>query len=327
MDKNSFFKGRLFAFFLTLFLVFFTVPLSCQSWSECIAEDARDTLYTGMPVALSAAVLWGIANRIPTEWKTVDGEVAEFIYITWQEQGFSKARTVILKRIPKESILSRLVVYTQELPGALAIGEQFIEKIQMLLDEKKILEAIIETAVNATKHSALLAALHEVEEGLDECRFVCGHERVHKERSHTYRLLGVQFLAPFFVYSFLKYFRKGLAKSVYHTESVEWFLQKNSVRSFIELLIGWIHARQAECDADIYASSDIKILRAGLRLFKKALTQKTVTNIKRKKPFLEFVVGACLKYTHPGLSERITYLEKRIKELEKQKALQSSMCF
>lgn len=326
MNKATLFKRRLPAFFFVLFFVFFTF-LPAQSWQECIVEDARDTLYTGMPIALSAAMVWAVANRIPTEWKMVDGEVAEFIYATWEEQGFVKARTIILKKIPPESILSRLVVYTQELPGALAIGEQFIEKIQTLLDEKKILESALENSPCTAKRTALIKSLESAEEGLDECRFVCGHERVHKERHHTYKLLGIQFLAPFFVYSLFKYTRKGLAKSAYHNESVEWFLQRSVARSAAELGIGWVHARQAEYDADIYASSDPKILRAGLRLFKRAIAQKAIRRMQRKQTTTEFLVGAVLKYSHPALSERIMYLEKRIQELEEQQVLQSPVRF
>ncbi len=326
MNKNTLLRRRLPAFFFALFFASFAASMG-QSWRECIVEDARDTLYTGMPVALSAAVVWAVANRIPTEWKMVDGEVAEFIYTTWQEQGFDKARTVILKRIPTESILSRLVVYTQELPGALAIGEQFIEKIQTLLDEKKILESALENSSCTVKRTALIKSLESIEEGLDECRFVCGHERVHKERHHTYTLLGVQFLAPFFVYSLFKYTRKGLVKSAYHNESVEWFLQRSVARSAAELAIGWVHAREAEFDADIYASSDPKILRAGLRLFKRALAQKAVRRVQRQQTTTEFIVGAVLKYSHPALSERIAHLEKRIQELEEQQMLQSTMRF
>ena len=156
---------------------------------------------------------------------------------------------------------------------------------------------------------------------------MCGHERVHKERHHTYTLLGVQFLAPFFVYSLFKYTRKALAKSAYHNESIEWFLQRSVARSATELGIGWVHAREAEFDADIYASSDPKILRAGLRLFKKAIAQKVIRRVQRKQTKTEFIVGAVLKYSHPGLSERIAHLEKRIQELEEQEILQSTMRF
>ncbi|MFT6765653.1 MAG: hypothetical protein ACJAZS_000532, partial [Alteromonas naphthalenivorans] len=125
-------RQTIITFFL---LIHFSVQ--SQTWSEFIKQDAKDTLATGMPIAIGATALWYLANRIPYDWKNLTNPSSEFIYKTWEDQGFSRARHVLLKRIPHDSALSKIVVYTQELPGALAVGEPFIVRIESLLQQKE----------------------------------------------------------------------------------------------------------------------------------------------------------------------------------------------
>ena len=61
-------RYQIFLFFI---LFSHTVVQSNQTWSEFIIQDTKDTILTGMPVALTAAVLWYYANRIPNNWQTV----------------------------------------------------------------------------------------------------------------------------------------------------------------------------------------------------------------------------------------------------------------
>jgi Zn-dependent protease with chaperone function len=289
-----------------------------QTWKECIVEDMQDTLSTGMPIAVGAAVIWYIANRIPHDWQDLDGPVAEFIYETWEEQHFLKARKIILKRIPADSVLAKIVVYTQELPGALAVGEPLIVRVKSLLKQKE--ELFNTLRKYPEKKVELKQNLIEVEEGLDECRFVCGHERVHKENHHTYQLLGIQFLAPFFVYSWFKHLRMLIERKC-SVPAVEWILRRSLARSVAELLIGWARTQQIERKADLYASDDPRILRAGLRLFKRALKNKAIKRspVERHKQATENVIGWILKYTHPTLAQRIAYLTKYVEKLERKR--------
>lgn len=304
-------------------LLLFIIPLmgvqADQTWAECVVEDVSDTLSTGVPVALAAAAVWAIANHIPHDWQDLEGPAADFIYTTWQEQGFKRPYSVLLKKIPPSSVLSRLVVYTQELPGALAVGNQFVERITQLLEEKELFKKQLSTEQNPLKQAHLKETLKKIEEGLDECRFVCGHERVHKEKRHTYQLLTTQFLAPFVVYSFLKYMRTLLAKQYPNSYLHSWIMQTGPVRTSLELLIGWLRTRQFEYQADIYASQDPKILRAGLRMFKRALRKKLTKLPTHPKELAEIAIGWILQYTHPTLPERVYYLERYIKRLEKKK--------
>jgi len=174
------------------FLLMICTALQAQTWSEFLVQDAKDTLSTGMPVALSAACLWYYANRIPHDWQTVKGPAADFIYETWKEQGFTTQYPIALKRIPPHSVLGKIVVYTQELPTAVAIGEPFIQRIERLLKAKKNL---LSQQITTQRE----CELQHIEDQLDECRFVCGHERVHKEQNHAYKFLLLQLLAPFFI--------------------------------------------------------------------------------------------------------------------------------
>lgn len=300
---------------LALIYLSFSSLQSEQTWKECIVQDVTDTVSTGMPIAVLAATVWYIANRIPHEWEDLEGPAAEFIFETWEDQDFLKARSVLLKRIPLNSVLSRLVVYTQELPGAMAVGQPFVERIESLLEQKTSLITLL--VKNPEKEDTIRQQLREVEKGLDECRFVCGHERVHKECHHTYQLLGTQFMAPFIVYSFFKHVRMLIAKKM-SLPVIEWVLQRSMTRSSAEILIGWLRAYQVECDGDIYASDDPEILRAGLRLFKRAQKKRNekCEFFKPPKDLPERFIGLILKYTHPTLDQRIKYLTGHIKEME-----------
>src|SRR3989338_772809 len=94
-----------------------------QTLASIIVSDIADTLTTGMPVACLGALRWYFFNKIPDEWHDVPEEVAFFIIETWKSQGFKDADKVALSRIDPKSVLARLVVYTQERPGALLVGE------------------------------------------------------------------------------------------------------------------------------------------------------------------------------------------------------------
>ena len=299
-----------------LFLLFiFHIQITAQTWTEFFVQDAKDTLSTGMPIALSAAAVWYWANRIPHDWQTLEGPVADFIVTTWEEQGFVKKRPVVLKRIPPKSVLGKMVVYTQELPNAVAIGEPFINKIQKFLDIKKELLLEPDTLERAYK-------LQEVEEVLNEFRFVCGHERVHKERHHTYKFLVVQFLAPFVIYSGLKHTRALMVHNNWKTP-FDWSVSRGITRSSLEILVGLIFARYVEYKADMYASDDITVLKAGLRLFERAQKYKEAHPARKPSQHVEIILKWVFQYTHPTLIERIAYMKKRIEYLEKQNKRQS----
>lgn len=293
-----------------LFLVSF-VSIQSQTWPEFFVQDAKDTLSTGIPVALSAVALWYWANRIPNNWKTVTGPVADFIYTTWKEQGLIRKRPIALKCIPRDSVLGKTVVYTQELPSTVAIGEPFIKKIKKLLDSKKNFLTQPKTLQREIK-------LQAIEDQLDECRFVCGHERVHKERNHTYKFLILQTLAPFVIYSSLKHTRALLIHKKVKTP-FDWAVSRGLTRSSLEVLVGLVFARYVECKADMYASDDIKILRAGLRLFERAQNSKAQHPVKKPSQYIEVVMKWVFKYAHPTLIERIAYMKRRIAYLEKKR--------
>lgn len=295
--------------YLLLFL--FSFSLHAQTWQEFFIEDTKDTLSTGMPVALSAAALWYYANRVPHDWQTLEGPVADFVYSTWKEQGYVTHPPIVLKLIPSTSVLGKMVSYTQELPGAVGVGQPFVDRLQKLLDAKKFL-------LKQSRTKEVLAQLQEVEDELDECRFVCGHERVHKEKHHTYKLLGIQLLAPFFAHSGLKHTRAYMQKHAIENP-FNWRLSRSLVRSGIELFTFIIFARYVECNADMYASQDIRILKAGLRLFERAQEAKSKRSLKRSMQRVELLLKWLFKYTHPTLLERIVYMKKRIAYLEKYK--------
>lgn len=295
-----------------VFLCGISSTLIPQTWTEFFFEDAKDTLSTGMPIALSAAALWYWANRIPHDWKTVTGPAADFIYNTWNKQGFIKGRSVVLKRIPRNSVFGRMVVYTQEFPGAVAVGEPFIKCIEKLLNKKSKLLSQSPTPQRERD-------LKNIENALDECRFVCGHERVHKERGHTYKFLVLQFVAPFFIYSGLKHIRAVMIHKNWNNP-FNWSVSRGITRSTFEILVGLIFARYVECKADVYASDDINVLRAGLRLFQKAQKYKEGHPPKKPSQRLEVLLKWVFQYAHPTLIERIAYMKKRIEYLEKKES-------
>jgi chaperonin cofactor prefoldin len=299
---------------IIIFFLLIQVSLQSQTWQEFVVQDAKDTIATGMPIAVGAAALWYFANRIPHEWENLAHPSSEFIYKTWEDQGFLKSRKVLLKRIPSNSILAKIVVYTQELPGALAVGEPFIKRIESLLKQQTLF--INKLQEHPEQEKKLMQKLGEVEDGLDECRFVCGHERVHKECHHTYQLLITQFTAPFIVYSYFKHTRMFIQKK-YSLPLVEWTLRRSVSRSGAEVFIGWLRAQSIEYSADIHASDDPKILRAGLRLFKRALDNRSVKRSRVQPHLTESIMGWVFRYTHPTLGNRIHYLTKHIEKLEK----------
>lgn len=286
-----------------------------QTWPEFFVQDAKDTFSTGMPVALGAVGLWYYANRIPNDWQTVTGPVADFIHTTWKEQGLDRKKSIGLKRIPRDSVLGKIVMYTQELPSTVAIGEPFIARIQTLLDAKKHLL----TQSNSFEREI---ELQKVEDELDECRFVCGHERIHKERHHTYKFLILQFLVPFFIYSGLKHARALAVHNKWKTP-FDWSVSRGLTRSSLEIVVGLIFARFVECKADMYASDDLRILRAGLRLFEKAQNSKAQHSVKKPSQYMEIILKWVFKYAHPTLIERIAYMKRRIAYLEKKREQKS----
>lgn len=290
--------------------------MQSQTWTEFFVQDAKDTLSTGMPVALGAVVLWCYANRIPNDWQTVEGPVADFIHTTWKEQGLKRRKPIALKRIPRDSVLGKIVVYTQELPSTVAIGEPFIHHIQKLINEKNNLLMQPNTVQQRVE-------LQKIEDQLDECRFVCGHERVHKERHHTYKFLVLQTLAPFVLYSGLKHTRTLMLHNKWKTP-FDYSVSRGLVRSSLEILVGIIFARFVEYKADMYASNDLKILRAGLRLFERAQHSKGKHAVKKPSQYIEIILKWVFKYAHPTLIERIVYMKKRIAYLEKKEQKQCS---
>ncbi len=302
-------RGTLLSFLLLLVVHAQIVP---RTWTEFFVQDAKDTLSTGMPIAMSAAVLWYWANMVPNDWYTVEGPASDFIYDTWNQQGFTKSKSIILNRIPPNSVFGKMVVYTQELPRSVAVGEPFIKRIEKLLKQKQNLLTQLNTPERTRK-------LQEVEDELDECRFVCGHERVHKERNHTYKFLVLQFMAPFFIYSGLKHARAVMVHNNWKTP-FEWSFSRGITRSSVEILVGLIFARYVECKADMYASNDIKVLRAGLRLFEKAQKYKEENPAKKPSQYVEKILKWIFQYAHPTLIERIVYMKKRIEYLERRES-------
>lgn len=300
------YRRVLFFSFLMIF-----VSVRPQTWPSFFIQDAKDTLSTGMPIALSAAFLWFYANRIPHDWQTIEGPVADFIYATWKEQGLVREKPIALKRIPPGSVLGKIVGYTQELPRAVAIGDLFIKRVKRLLDAKNNL-------LNQPKTVQRDYELEKIEDELDECRFVCGHERVHKECNHAYKFLILQCLAPFFVYSGLKHARAVMVHNQWKTP-FDWSLSRGLTRSSIELVIGIIFARYIEYQADIYASDDPKIVRAGLHLFQRAQNSKTKRSFHKPSQHMETALKWIFKYAHPTLIERIAYMKKRLEYLEKKR--------
>ena len=275
-----------------------------------VMDDISDTLATGIPLALFSGVWWAVANRIPRKWPNLSEPAATFIRATWQEQGLKRPEKIMLKVIPRDSFLSKIIMYTQELPHALAVGPPFKEKIETLLYEKVRLEGAYAAEDNPEKKDDLRKQLTVVEEGLAECRFVCGHERVHKERYHTYKMLLIQFIAPFIFHSILKHSANALDRHELWP-AVSFLLRKNSTRSLLEMITFWITAHLFEREADLHASHDPEEINAGIRLFVRAQALKA--SAAQKQGLKTVVLLWFLKYTHPTTPERLSYLRKALK--------------
>ena len=149
-----------------------------------------------------------------------------------------------------------------------------------------------------------------MEAGLAECRFVCGHERVHKERAHTYQMLLIQFIAPFILHSLLKHSANALDRREM-LPAVSVMLRKNITRATLEMLVFWVTAHIFEREADLHASGNPAEIKAGIDLFTRARASKGThkeSQGMRMTVFLWF-----LKYTHPTTLERLKYLNKALK--------------
>lgn len=286
--------------------------LSGANFIEKVGIDIHDTVATGVPIALVAAVWWAIANRVPTQWADLPDPAASFIRTTWKQQGFLEADTVDLKEIPHDSLFARVIMYTQELPNALGVGGAFRTKIELLLAEKEELSKKLLEDMSALEKEECIERDLCVERQLNECRFVCGHERVHKEEGHTFRMLIIQCLAPFIVYSLFKHTANFLEAQQSHQQVVA-LLRKSGMRSLCEMLIFWCSAHWYERKADKYASDDPEVILAGIDLFEKA-HQKIVRSAKVDT--VAHIVSWFLKYTHPTSSERIAYLKESLKKAE-----------
>lgn len=286
--------------------------LHSSSLPYIIANDCIDTLKTGIPIALFSGILWHIAYRVPHDWPDVTEPTASFIYNTWKQQGFKQADTVLLKRIPNDSFMAKVVVYTQELPGALAVGLPFIKRVEHLLTKKTQIKNSLALTTDASTIQTLHAQYTLLEQELNECRFVCGHERVHQERHHAYKLLLTQSCAPFLVYMVSKHGAQML--NHYNIlPVVATLLQWKIFRSTTEIFIFWLKAHLYERDADLHASTDPQVIKAGIKLFKRAQQQK----VPEMGPvgYRVKLMSWLLKYTHPVLQERIWYLSMALKKL------------
>jgi len=294
-----------------IFLYFLcTAPLYSSVGSK-IVDDISDTLSTGMPIALFSALWWAIANRVPRKWQNLSEPAASFIRTTWKEQGLAFPEKIIIKEIPVNSIFSKVIMYTQELPHALAVGIPFKKRIEKLLLEKSLLEVYCAQESNDHTREAYKKKLKEVEAGLAECRFVCGHERVHKERSHTYQMLLIQFIAPFILHSLLKHSANAFDRHEMWPE-VSVILRKNITRATLEMLVFWLTAHIFEKEADLHASKNPAEIKAGIDLFTKARESKGAH--KKVQGIRMTLCLWFLKYTHPTTPERLKYLTNALKQ-------------
>ncbi len=298
---------------LMIFCFSFVMPVHSSIGSK-IADDISDTLSTGIPIALFSGVWWAVANRVPNKWPDLSDPAASFIRNTWKEQGLAHPEKIILKEIPAHSLFAKVIMYTQELPHALAVGVPFKKRIEKLLREHALLQVRIGQECDDQTHADYKKRLQEVEAGLAECRFVCGHERVHKERAHTYQMLLIQFVAPFVLLSLLKHSANALDRREM-LPLLSGVLRKNSTRATLEMLIFWLTAHLFEREADLHASENPAEIKAGIELFMRAKASKEVrkqTQGVRMTTFLWF-----LKYTHPTTPERLKYLNKALKRAKK----------
>jgi len=296
-----------------LFVVFcfsFFEPVYSSIGSK-IVDDISDTLATGMPIALFSGIWWAVANRVPRKWPDLSEPAAGFIRTTWKEQGLAHPEKIILKEIPAHSLFAKVIMYTQELPHALAVGIPFKKRIEKFLREQSALQVRLAQESDDSIREGYKKKLEEVEAGLAECRFVCGHERVHKERAHTYQMLLIQFIAPFILHSLLKHSANALDRREM-LPLVSTVLRKNMTRATLEMLIFWVTAHIFEREADLHASVEPSEIKAGIELFMRARDSKEVckkTQGLRMTVFLWF-----LKYTHPTTPERLKYLSNALKK-------------
>ena len=296
--------------FFVFFCFFFSAPIYSSIGSK-IVDDISDTLSTGIPIALFSGVWWAVANRVPNKWQDLSDPAATFIRKTWKEQGLAHPEKIILKEIPANSLFAKVIMYTQELPHALAVGIPFKKRIEKFLHEQSVLQVQLAQDCDAQTREGYKKRLEKVEAGLAECRFVCGHERVHKERSHTYQMLLIQNMAPFILHSLLKHSANALdRREMFPNGSV--VLRKNITRATLEMIVFWITAHIFEREADLHASGNPAEIKAGIELFTQARASKEahkqIEGI-RMTMFLWF-----LKYTHPTTPERIKYLNKALKQ-------------
>ncbi len=296
-----------------IFFVFFCFSFSTFVYSSIgskILDDISDTLSTGIPIALFSGVWWAVANRVPNKWPDLSEPAASFIRTTWKQQGLAHPEKIILKEIPANSLFAKVIMYTQELPHALAVGIPFKKRIEKFLHEQSVLQIRLAQECDDQTREGYKKKLEEVEAGLAECRFVCGHERVHKERSHTYQMLLIQFIAPFILHSLLKHSANALDRREMCPMLSE-VLRKNMTRATLEMLIFWITAHIFEREADLHASGNPAEIKAGIELFTRARASKgshKESQGMRMTVFLWF-----LKYTHPTTPERLKYLNKALK--------------
>ncbi len=304
-----------------IFLLLSGAPLDAhaqESIASKIMADISDTFATGMPIAVFAGIWWAVANRVPKSWKDLPEPAAGFIRTTWKEQGFADADRILLKEIPARSLFARVIMYTQELPYALAVGIPFRRLIERCLKKKEFLNRMVAATKDPEEIARYRSDLEEVEKQLYECRFVCGHERVHKEKSHTIRMLIIQFIAPFIVHSMLKHTANALDRRQLWP-AFSCLLRRGFTRSTIEMIIFWCSAHWYERQADLYASTDPEVIKAGISLFERA-RQRQGDRVQKWDP-TKMALLWILKYTHPTTPERIGYLKKALVRNKKLRVL------
>lgn len=274
-------------------------------------QDYFDILKTGSFYAVSSLLIYYVGYSIPYKWQNVSEPTAGFIRTTWKEQGFANADNAILKEIPNDSFMAKVVVYTQELPGGLAVGAPFIKRVELLLSQRSEVEEALQKTTQELEHELLQHRLQQIEEELNECRFVCGHERVHQERNHAYHMLLIQCCTPFIVCATGKYGAR-LLDSYQVVPLLANLLRLRMLHSAAQIGLFWLIAHVYEQQADLHASKDPHVLQAGIRLFKRAQQQKVpeMGPVDYRAKLLSWVI----KYTHPVLQERIWYLTLALKK-------------
>ncbi len=232
---------------------------------ENVMINIQETVSTGMPITLMVMVWWVLAHRMADYWPDLSDPAASFIRKTWKDQGFSKADQVVLKEIPLDSIFSKIFTDTQQLPNVLGVGMQFRKKIEKLLIEKNNLLLKMNMSCDSFEIFELKKKLRTVENGLQHCRFVCGHERVHTEEGHMFRIVMIQCLAPFVIHSLLKYIT-SLVERYEIDPRYSTVLRKNITRSLLEMGTLWCAAHWYERKANLNASHHLDGVDGGICL-------------------------------------------------------------